>query len=58
MSTAPVPQIAPEAAGMAQARSCCGVCQHDLCAHDAIGIRFCEATQAQALSRNCICRST
>jgi hypothetical protein len=34
----------------------CAVCAHDLEAHDAIGRRFCEATQAQALSRTCICR--
>jgi hypothetical protein len=34
----------------------CAVCDHDLEAHDAIGRRFCEATQAQALSRTCICR--
>jgi len=32
------------------------MCAHDMDAHDAIGRRYCEATQAQALSRNCICR--
>jgi hypothetical protein len=35
----------------------CSVCRHDLGAHDAIGNRFCQATQAQALDRSCICRS-
>jgi hypothetical protein len=34
----------------------CAVCDHDMDAHDAIGRRYCEATQAQALGRNCICR--
>jgi hypothetical protein len=34
----------------------CAVCDHDVDAHDAIGRRYCEATQAQALGRNCICR--
>jgi hypothetical protein len=34
----------------------CAVCDHHLDAHDAIGRRYCEATQAQALARVCICR--
>jgi hypothetical protein len=34
----------------------CAVCDHDLDAHDVIGRRYCEATQAQALARVCICR--
>ena len=37
-------------------RSRCSVCDHELTAHDAIGLRFCHATQANALSRHCICR--
>lgn len=35
----------------------CAVCEHELADHDAIGRRFCEATQAQALTRGCICIS-
>lgn len=34
----------------------CAVCVHELDAHDPIGRRYCEATQAQALGRSCICR--
>lgn len=34
----------------------CGVCRHALDVHDVTGRRFCDATQAHALSRNCICR--
>ena len=33
----------------------CTVCNHSLVVHDAISQRYCEATQANALSRNCIC---
>jgi hypothetical protein len=33
----------------------CAVCDHDLADHDAIGLRYCQATQAQALARKCIC---
>jgi hypothetical protein len=34
----------------------CAVCAHHLADHDAIGLRYCRATQAQVLSRGCICR--
>jgi len=34
----------------------CAVCSHQLADHDAIGLRYCQATQASALPRNCICR--
>ena len=34
----------------------CTVCAHELDRHDPIGLRFCRATQTQALSRGCICR--
>ena len=34
----------------------CAVCDHHIDTHDAIGRRYCEATQAQALARVCICR--
>jgi hypothetical protein len=36
----------------------CAVCDHETDTHDPIGRRYCEATQAQALGRNCICQST
>ena len=36
--------------------SACAVCAHRLDDHDATGLRYCQATQAQALPRNCICR--
>jgi hypothetical protein len=34
----------------------CAVCDHNLADHDAISHRYCQATQAQALMRKCICR--
>ena len=34
----------------------CAVCEHALADHDPIGVRYCQATQAQCLSRDCICR--
>jgi hypothetical protein len=34
----------------------CAVCSHLLTEHDPISLRYCRATQAQALPRNCICR--
>ena len=33
----------------------CAVCKHSMAWHDTIGLRFCAATQANALSRHCIC---
>jgi hypothetical protein len=33
----------------------CAVCAHQLDDHDPISQRYCQATQANALSRNCIC---
>jgi hypothetical protein len=33
----------------------CDACGHPLASHDAISLRYCQATQAQALTRNCIC---
>ena len=35
----------------------CDVCPHPAEDHDAIGRRFCQATQAGALTRGCICRA-
>ncbi|MEU5692790.1 RGCVC family protein [Actinosynnema sp. NPDC020468] len=34
----------------------CDVCPHPWSAHDALGVRFCTATAAAALSRGCVCR--
>jgi uncharacterized paraquat-inducible protein A len=36
----------------------CVVCEHQLHDHDRISLRFCEATQTQALSRKCVCPTT
>ena len=36
----------------------CAVCPHMWDAHDALGMRFCTATQAAAKDRGCICRSS
>ncbi|MFC5139005.1 RGCVC family protein [Actinomycetospora rhizophila] len=33
----------------------CTVCPHPWPDHDALGRRFCTATQVSALSRGCIC---
>ena len=33
----------------------CDVCAHDRAGHDAISLRYCQATQTNALSRLCIC---
>ena len=41
---------------IAEALRPCAVCTHDLADHDKVGLRFCQATQAHALPRNCICR--
>ena len=45
---------APEYASEASAPRCV-VCVHELADHDPIGLRYCQATQAQALARKCIC---
>lgn len=36
----------------------CAMCEHRLADHDPIGLRYCQATQTQALSRKCICRAS
>jgi hypothetical protein len=35
----------------------CAACDHELARHDPVGLRYCQATEAQGRSRNCICRS-
>jgi hypothetical protein len=40
------------------AAGACAVCPHPLAAHDAISLRFCRATEAQATTnRGCVCPS-
>jgi hypothetical protein len=53
MST--IEQLTPETKD-ADREQRCAVCDHNLSGHDAISDRFCHATQAGALTRNCICR--
>jgi hypothetical protein len=36
----------------------CTVCPHPLDGHDRISLRFCQATQASATTRGCICPSS
>jgi hypothetical protein len=36
----------------------CAVCPHLLSTHDAISSRFCDATQAAATTRGCVCPSS
>jgi hypothetical protein len=43
--------VAPEAEGA------CAMCPHPLADHDAISLRFCRATEAQATTRGCVCPS-
>ena len=35
----------------------CSACPHPLAAHDAISLRFCQATTAGAATRGCVCPS-
>jgi hypothetical protein len=49
----------PAADADAEARAgICPVCPHRLADHDPIGLRFCRATAAGAVSRGCVCRPT
>ena len=56
ISAPPVPEAEDRSAALAQ--TACGVCPHPLATHDAISLRFCRATQAQAATRGCVCRSS
>ncbi|WP_157984536.1 RGCVC family protein [Lentzea terrae] len=40
----------------ADAADICAVCPHPWHEHDPLGVRYCAATTAAALSRGCICR--
>lgn len=42
--------------GDSDAAGICAVCPHPSHEHDPIGVRYCVATTAGALSRDCICR--
>jgi hypothetical protein len=55
MSSAPslAPAVRP-AVGRPEA---CAACPHALAAHDRISLRFCQATQASAATRGCVCPS-
>ncbi len=46
--------LTPEAEVVGRGQRC-AVCAHELADHDPISHRFCQATQAQALSRGCLC---
>jgi hypothetical protein len=56
MTPAPTVSSAPERA--VQEAGACSVCPHALAAHDAISVRFCQATQAAARTRGCVCPSS
>jgi hypothetical protein len=43
-------------AAEAQGDALCAMCQHEMRVHDAIGLRYCRATQSQALTRGCVCQ--
>jgi len=56
MTTAQTQTLAPSDAPLEAAA--CAVCPHPLAAHDAISLRFCRATAAQAsTTRGCVCPS-
>jgi hypothetical protein len=54
-SAPPVPEVQDRSAVVEQPT--CAVCPHPLAAHDAISLRFCQATQAHAVTRGCVCPS-
>ena len=41
----------------AVAAASCAVCPHPLADHDRISLRFCQASQASATTRGCVCPS-
>ena len=56
MTPAPSPSRTPDRT--VEATAGCTVCPHPLAAHDAISLRFCQATQAAAATRGCVCPSS
>ncbi len=55
MSSAPSLSDAPRTAVTED--GACAVCPHALNDHDRISLRFCQATQAAATTRGCVCPS-
>jgi hypothetical protein len=48
--------VSPAVAPADQVLDGCAVCPHPIAAHDAISLRFCRATGAQAsTTRGCVC---
>ncbi|MCX2951364.1 RGCVC family protein [Lentzea sp. NEAU-D7] len=45
-----------ELADHSDSAGACAVCPHPWHEHDPLGVRYCTATAASALSRGCICR--
>ncbi|MBY3551822.1 RGCVC family protein [Modestobacter lapidis] len=54
--TADRPATVPASAAAAPAPSCVA-CPHLRADHDAIGLRYCQATVTSALTRGCVCRA-
>ncbi len=55
---APLTPVVPTSAVTTAAGALCDACPHPLAAHDPIGLRFCHATVAQAITRGCSCRTS
>jgi hypothetical protein len=53
----PTPAASAMATSGHEDRTDCMVCSHSPDAHDAIALRYCNATIAGALTRACICRT-
>jgi hypothetical protein len=56
MSAAP-PVPAPSVPATPVAEGACPVCPHALADHDRISVRFCQASEAAATTRGCVCPS-
>ncbi|MCW2742830.1 MAG: hypothetical protein JWR45_3252 [Blastococcus sp.] len=54
----PAPTVASAPDRTIDAAGACAVCPHALAAHDSISLRFCQATQASAATRGCVCPSS
>jgi hypothetical protein len=58
MSSAPTTTLPAVQTDGPVADGACAVCSHPLVAHDAISLRYCRATEAQAATgRGCVCPS-
>jgi hypothetical protein len=56
MTPAPIVSRTPDR--VVDEAGACAVCPHPLATHDAISARFCQATQAAAATRGCVCPSS